>query len=124
MPILFVRDGGGMLSQEARLQSGFPPRQPFYGSVSRDGLCLHLRFVERPNFAELAARESSLILATIEVNDVKALFTEYDGKGIDVAQRPVKQAWGGTDFHVRDPDGNLISFVQYRTSVSARSSPQ
>ncbi len=92
--------------------------------MSRDGLCLHLRFVERPNFAELAARESSLILATIEVNDVKALFTEYDGKGIDVAQRPVKQAWGGTDFHVRDPDGNLISCVQYRTSVSARSSPQ
>ncbi len=33
---------------------------------------------------------------------------------MDVAQRLVRQAWGGLDFHVRDPDGNVISFVQYR----------
>ncbi|MGH1558428.1 hypothetical protein ACRAWD_13100 [Caulobacter segnis] len=37
----------------------------FYGAVSRDGACLHLRHVGAPNFAELAAREPFLILATI-----------------------------------------------------------
>jgi hypothetical protein len=35
-----------------------------------------LRFVHQTNFAELAAREGSLILATIEVANVKALFQE------------------------------------------------
>jgi hypothetical protein len=33
---------------------------------------------------------------------------------VDFAQRLVRQAWGGLDFHVRDPDGNVISFVQNR----------
>jgi hypothetical protein len=26
---------------------------------------------------------------------------------------PTRQPWGGTDFHVRDPDGNVIAFVTY-----------
>jgi uncharacterized glyoxalase superfamily protein PhnB len=73
-----------------------------------------LRFVHQTNFAELATREGSLILATIEVANVKALFQEYEGRSVDFAQRLVRQAWGGLDFHVRDPDGNVISFVQYR----------
>lgn len=97
---------------------------PFYGSVSRDGLCLQLRFEECPNFAELAARESSLIPATVEVNDVKALFAKYGGKGLNLAQKPVKQPWDGTDFHLRDANGNVISVAQYRTPVSPRSPPQ
>ena len=88
-------------------------KPPFYGAVSRDGACLHLRFVHRPNFAELAASEQSLILATIEVSNVKALFEEFKARAVDFPQALVKQAWGGTDFHVRDPDGNVISFVQF-----------
>lgn len=88
-------------------------KPPFYGSVSRDRSCLHLRFVHRTNFVELAEREDSLILATIEVTNVKALFEEYLLRGVDFPQRLLRQAWGGLDFHVRDPDGNVISFVQY-----------
>jgi catechol 2,3-dioxygenase-like lactoylglutathione lyase family enzyme len=86
---------------------------PYYGSVSRDEICLHLRFVGRPNFAELAAREVSLVLASIEVSDVQELFEEFKKRGAEFAQTPTKQDWGGTDFHVRDPDGNVISFVTY-----------
>jgi catechol 2,3-dioxygenase-like lactoylglutathione lyase family enzyme len=86
---------------------------PFYGSVSRGEICLHFRFVHQPNFAELAAREVSLILATIEVSDVQGLFEEFKERGVEFAQTPTKQPWGGTDFQVRDPDGNVISFVTY-----------
>ena len=103
-------------------------KPPFYGSVSRDRACLHLRFVHQTNFAELAAREGSLILATIEVANVKALFQEYKARSVDFAQRLVRQAWGGLDFQVRDPDGNVISFVQYKRSAphgeEERSSPR
>jgi uncharacterized glyoxalase superfamily protein PhnB len=121
-PILFVRDvGAAAIFYREKL--GFAVdflhgRPPFYGSVSRDGVCLHLRFVHQPNFAELAGREAALILATIEVANVKALFEAYAASGVDFPQRPVKQAWGGVDFHVRDPDGNVISFVQYLQSAS------
>jgi uncharacterized glyoxalase superfamily protein PhnB len=62
----------------------------------------------------MAAREGSLILATIRVENVKALFDEYKANEVEFAQALVKQAWGGTDFHVADPDGNVVSFVQYR----------
>jgi len=89
-------------------------KPPFYGSVSRDRARLHLRFVHQPNFVELATREGSLILATIEVANVKALFQEYEARGLDFPQRLVRQPWGGLDFHVRDPDGNVVSFVQFR----------
>jgi len=121
VPILFVRDVesaaafyDGKLGFHIDFLHGKPP---FYGSVSRDRACLHLRFVHQTNFAELAAREASLILATIEVANVKALFQEYGARSVDFAQRLVRQAWGGLDFHVRDPDGNVISFVQYRRSA-------
>jgi catechol 2,3-dioxygenase-like lactoylglutathione lyase family enzyme len=86
---------------------------PFYGAVSRDGVCIHFRCVRQPNFAELAAREHSLILASIEVADVHAFFAELQGRGADIVQPPTKQTWGGTDLYVRDPDGNVISFVTF-----------
>ncbi|NMO01891.1 glyoxalase/bleomycin resistance/extradiol dioxygenase family protein [Gordonia sp. TBRC 11910] len=116
VPILFVSDVAaaanwfGGLGFMTDFLHGNPP---FYGSVSRGGACLHLRLVARPNFAELAGREHSLILATIEVDDVKTLFDEMAARGIEFVQRLTRQVWGGLDFHVRDPDGNTISFVQY-----------
>ncbi len=117
VPILFVRDVSASaaffqekLGFETDFLYGTPP---FYGSVSRGEICLHLRFVRQPTFAELAAREVSLILATIEVSDLQGLFEEFKGRGVAFAQMPTRQPWGGTDFQVRDPDGNVISFVTY-----------
>jgi len=117
VPILFVRDVSAS-AEFFRQQLGFEidflhGSPPFYGSVSRGEACLHLRFVRQPNFAELAKREVSLILAVVEVSDVQALFEEFEERGVEFAQTPTRQSWGGTDFHVRDPDGNAISFVTY-----------
>jgi uncharacterized glyoxalase superfamily protein PhnB len=87
---------------------------PFYGSVSRDEACIHLRFVHGPSyFLRQEAEEGSLILATIEVSDVKALYAEFQARGVAFVQPLEHQYWGGTDFQVRDPDGNAFSFVTY-----------
>jgi len=117
IPILFVRDVKvctaffqEKLGFEVDFLHGSPP---FYGSVSRDGVCVHMRFVHEPFFAKEAAREKSLILASIEVENVQRLFEEFRARGAEFAQKLKKQAWGGTDFQVRDPDGNVISFVKY-----------
>ena len=121
VPILFVRDVEASAAFfEAKLAFHIDflhGKPPFYGSVSRDRAYVHLRFVHQTNFAELAALEGGLILATIEVANVKALFQEYEGRHVEFAQRLVRQAWGGLDFHVRDPDGNVISFVEFRNPV-------
>ncbi len=70
---------------------------------------LHLRFVHEPMFdAAAVAREESLIVTTIEVDDVHALFAEFQKRGAPFAQEIVKQPWGGTEFIVRDPDGNAV----------------
>ena len=103
----FFRDGLGFAVD---FLYGEPP---FYGAVSRDAACLHLRFVAEPPFAAAAAREVSLIAATIEVDDVMALHAEFVGRGVAFGQAPTKQVWGGVDFHVADPDGNVVSFVTY-----------
>jgi uncharacterized glyoxalase superfamily protein PhnB len=119
VPILFVsnvRAAAEFYQSKLGFRTDFlHGKPPFYASVSRDTVCLHLRHVHRPNFVDLAAREQSLILATIEVTDVKAVFGEFEARNVEFAQLLVKQAWGGLDFHVRDPDGNRISFVEYRT---------
>ena len=123
VPILFVRDvraAAAFYSDRLGFKTDFlHGNPPFYGSVSRGSVCLHLRFVHAPNFAVLAGQERSLILASIEVRNVKVLFQEYEQRGVEFSQRLVRQAWGGIDFHVRDPDGNVISFVEYRQSDNA-----
>ena len=116
-PILFVRDVPTSAAY-FRDKLGFAidflyGEPPFYGAVSRDGVCIHFRCVHEPNFADLAAREHSLILAAIEVDDVHSLHAELQRRGADIVQLPTKQSWGGTDLYVRDPDGNVISFVTF-----------
>jgi uncharacterized glyoxalase superfamily protein PhnB len=116
-PILCVRDVKACaaffqqkLGFKIDFLHGLPP---FYGAVSRDGVCLHMRYVQQPLFAQTAAQEKSLIFASIQVSNVQGLFKEFKARGVEFAQTLKKQAWGGTDFQVRDPDGNVISFVTY-----------
>jgi catechol 2,3-dioxygenase-like lactoylglutathione lyase family enzyme len=84
---------------------------PFYGSVSRGGACIHLKFVHEPVLAVGAQDRDGFITAFIEVENVKALYAEYVTAGATFDQKLKKQAWGGRDFIIRDPDGNSICFV-------------
>jgi catechol 2,3-dioxygenase-like lactoylglutathione lyase family enzyme len=86
-------------------------RPPFYGAVSRDGACVHLKFVHEPVFAIGTHDRGGLIMAFIEVENVKALYSTYLAAGVMFDQKLKKQAWGGRDFIVRDLDGNGICFV-------------
>ena len=121
-PILLVRDVKAC-AEFFREKLGFTidflhGLPPFYGSVSRDGVCLHIRFVHQPLFAEIARQEKSLLCASIEVSNVQGLFEEFKARGVEFVQALTKQPWGGTDFHVQDPDGNVISFVTYQRPSS------
>lgn len=115
LPILFVRDVAAAaafwrdkLGFEIDFLHGHPA---FYGAVSRDGARLHLKFVHDEVFGPGRVVEEGLIMAYVPVGNLSALVTEYQAKGVEFSQAPTKQAWGGVDFHVRDPDGNRIAFV-------------
>jgi catechol 2,3-dioxygenase-like lactoylglutathione lyase family enzyme len=88
---------------------------PFYGSVSRDAACMHLKFVHEPVLTPGPEDREGFIMVFTEVENVKALFAEYAAAGVTFAQRLQKEAWGGHDFIVRDPDGNMLCFVGRRT---------
>lgn len=84
---------------------------PFYGSVIRDGACIHLRFVHEPAFASGLRERERLLSAFLAVENVKGLFAEYKAAGIGFVQMLKKEPWGGSAFIVRDPDGNWILFA-------------
>jgi catechol 2,3-dioxygenase-like lactoylglutathione lyase family enzyme len=114
-PVLYVADVDAAATFY-RDQLGFRTdfvhgNPPFYGSVSRDGATLHLKFVDEPVFAPGAAEREGLIMAFVEAPNVRELYAEYRAADVEIVQKLTKQAWGGTDFIVRDPDGNAIAFV-------------
>lgn len=88
---------------------------PFYAQVRRDGARLNLRHVDRPVFdAELRAKDD-LLSTTIIVEEIKALFLEYQERGATFHQALRTEPWGARTFIVADSDGNLIAFAGENT---------
>ena len=50
-------------------------------------------------------------MAFVDTPHVRELHAQYQEAGVEIVQELTKQAWGGTDFIVRDPDGNAVAFV-------------
>ncbi|MFB6722976.1 bleomycin resistance protein [Kribbella sp. NPDC056345] len=83
---------------------------PFYGQVRRDHVSLNLRHVDAPVFKGTVREDDQLLAATITVENVKALYSEYVAAGVEFQQTLKRQPWGAHQFVVRDQDGNLILF--------------
>ena len=82
----------------------------FYGLVERDGAGFNFRHVDAPTMDAALRDRESLISANIPVYGIDALFDELTARDVPMAQALTVQPWGGKDFIVRDPDGNLICF--------------
>lgn len=86
---------------------------PFYAQLARDGGRLNLRKVGAgPVFdPSLREREGDVLAATLVVDDVKALFLEFQQGGVGFHQSLRREPWGARTFILADPDGNLILFA-------------
>ena len=87
---------------------------PFYARVIRDGASLALRHVDRPvmeKLAEAMKADVDMLAASISVDDVQALYSEFQAAGVAFHQDLRAEAWGARTFIVRDPDGNLLLFA-------------
>ena len=49
---------------------------------------------------------------SLGVSDIEALHTRLKASGCTIVGPPERQSWGGTLMHVKDPGGNIVSFVQ------------
>jgi predicted enzyme related to lactoylglutathione lyase len=49
---------------------------------------------------------------SLEVDDVGALHRKLQTAGCVIVGAPERQPWGGMLMHVKDPSGNIVSFVQ------------
>jgi catechol 2,3-dioxygenase-like lactoylglutathione lyase family enzyme len=85
---------------------------PFYAGISRNGATLHLRFVHEPVIPRQLREQESLLAAFIPVENVTALFGEYQGRGARFREMLHKEEWGGPTFTVVDPDDNRICFAE------------
>lgn len=59
---------------------------------------------------DLVGRFTGLSFA---VPDIRAAVAEMEGKGVPFDGRPELQPWGGALAHFFDPDGNVLTLVQY-----------
>ena len=114
-PQLFVADmevSCDFYTQKLGFQIAFTYGEPaFYGQVVRDGASLNLRHLDEPAWnAALRGRER-LLSASIPVDEVKALFLEFQAAGVAFVQPLKTEPWGARTFIVRDPDGNLLLFA-------------
>ena len=82
---------------------------PFYAQIIRDGARLNLRHVDKPPLA--ANSTDDLLAATIVVDNIKALFLEYQAATAPFHQTLRAEPWGARTFIVKDPDANLICFA-------------
>jgi len=96
---------------------------PFFGQVARDGSPLNLRYVCEPVFVGDIREREDLLAAQIGVVGLKALYEEFRAADATFHQGIKRHPWGATDFVIKDPDGNLISFGEANDEASAPASP-
>lgn len=77
-----------------------------YGGVRRDAIEIHFF---RATGADAADRSG----CRVEVTDIRRLYSEFRDRGaVDPDGDIAAQPWGTTEFSVRDPDGNRLTFVE------------
>jgi catechol 2,3-dioxygenase-like lactoylglutathione lyase family enzyme len=118
IPQLFVSDIAAScdfftrkLGFAAEFMYGEPP---FYAQMKRDGAQIAVRHVDRPVLDKIAAAmkaDVDMLAASISVDDVLALYSEFQAAEVVFHQELRTEPWGAKTFIVRDPDGNLLLFA-------------
>ncbi len=117
-PQLFVTDikrAGEFLEKKLGFSLVFSYGEPpYYAQMRRDGARLNLRFVEGPVIEPTVRDRDELLAVSMTVataEEIKLLFLEFQAAGVSFHQKLKKQPWGGKNFIVKDPDGNLLLFA-------------
>lgn len=94
----------------------------FYAGVERDGIMIHLKLSDVPDPGRQARQRDGHLDAYIRVDNVAALYAEYQSRGVLFAQPLETMPWGMREFVVWDNSGYILHFGQ--NAVSGRSGGQ
>ena len=77
-----------------------------FGGVRRDAIEIHFSLADAGTPGERSG-------CRVEVTEIRRLYSAFRAKGVidplgDIGPKP----WGTTEFTVRDPDGNALTFVE------------
>ena len=78
-----------------------------YGIVRRGGVAIHLQIRRRPL---IEARQSHEGDAYVFVDDVEALYAEYQRKGVKIHRALQDEEYGLRDFTIETPEGLRVAF--------------
>ena len=85
---------------------------PFYGGVIRDNQMFYFRHQDELRPFEANKYEQEFLDAMVQVNDIDALYKEFQRTGAEFQSELNKAEWGAMNFIVKDPDGRLICFAE------------
>jgi len=114
-PVLRVADLGRALAYY-RDALGFEVEfvhAAFYAGLHRDGCRLHLKRAAPTPRDQRAFEAEQHVDVCVGTGDADALQARLLANGADIAL-PLREMPYGREFHVRDPDGHVLGFVQPR----------
>jgi len=88
-------------------QFGYTPGaepNPGYLGLQRDNQWIHV--------SSFPGDGVSGAVTNFVVDDVDALFDEFNAKALAIELTPTDQTWGNREMYLNDPDGNKLRFVQ------------
>jgi uncharacterized glyoxalase superfamily protein PhnB len=95
---------------------------PFYAGAVRDGASIFFRLVAESPEPGAKKYTEELLDAYILVNDVDALYEEYQSRGVALVREIGSMPWSFREFVVKDCDGRLLCFGQYTECVEGSQS--
>ena len=84
----------------------------FYAGVERDGIKIHLKLSDAPDPSRQIKQRDGHLDVYITVDDVAALYAEYQSRGVVFSQPLETKPWGMQEFVVWDNSGFILHFGQ------------
>lgn len=84
----------------------------FYAAVERDGVSIHLKLSDEADPSRAVKQRDEHLDVYITVDDVEALYAEFQGRGVMFAQPLEAKPWGMREFVVWDNSGFILHFGQ------------
>ena len=85
--------------------------EDFYAGIVKDGFFIHLK-LGQPELNEIKTkREKEDLDIVFSVDLVDELYHDLTSKSIEITQPLIERDYG-KEFHIADPDGNFLAFVE------------
>ena len=86
--------------------------EDFYAGVVRDGVMIHLKLSDTPDPCRQAKQQGDHLDVYITVDDIEALYAEYQSRGVKFTQPLQTKPWDMREFIVWDNNGYILYFGQ------------